>query len=185
MWRPLGLEDAFAVQIAAVARDGTVLLNEYVDPLTVIAPAAIAVHGITPQHLVSAAPFARLLPALADVLHGRTVLSYNMSFDRGVLERELVRHHGTLAAAGRWLARCRWEDAMVPYAVWKGLWSVKRGAYRNQRLGGPHDAVADCRILIAKTEQMATISSAGGASYSHRMRSASAGAIGTAVSAKD
>lgn len=150
-----GLENAFAVQIAAVTRDGTVLLNDYVDPLTVIEPAAIAVHGITPQHLTSAAPFARLLLALADILHGRTVLSYNMPFDRGVLERELVRHHGTTAAAGRWLARCRWEDAMVPFSLWKGLWSVKRGAYRNQRLGGPHDAVSDCRVLLAKTEQMA------------------------------
>jgi DNA polymerase-3 subunit epsilon len=44
---------------------------------------------------------------------------------------------------------------MVPYAVWRGLWSVKRGAYRNQPLGGPHDAVADARLLIAKLEQMA------------------------------
>ncbi|KPI33185.1 hypothetical protein OV450_6678 [Actinobacteria bacterium OV450] len=45
---------------------------------------------------------------------------------------------------------------MEPYAVWKGLWSAKRGAYRNQRLDGSHDAVADCRALLAKTEQMAS-----------------------------
>ncbi|MGW5852742.1 hypothetical protein ACWFQ8_33355 [Streptomyces sp. NPDC055254] len=37
-------------------------------------------------------------------------------FDRGVFERELVRHHGDTAAAGQWLGRVRWEDAMVPYA---------------------------------------------------------------------
>lgn len=43
---------------------------------------------------------------------------------------------------------------MVPYAVWRGLWSAKRGAYRNQPLGGPHDAVADCKLLLAKLEQM-------------------------------
>ncbi|MGW3692046.1 hypothetical protein [Streptomyces sp. NPDC005125] len=40
------------------------------------------------------------------------------------------------APAEQWLNGCRWEDAMVPYAVWKGLWSVKRGTYRNQPLGG-------------------------------------------------
>lgn len=40
-------------------------------------------------------------------------------------------------------------------AVWRGLWSVKRGAYRNQPLGDPHDAVADCKLLLAKLEQMA------------------------------
>lgn len=47
------------------------------------------------------------------------------------------------------------EDAMVPYAVWRGLWSVKRGAYRNQPLGGPQEAAADCKLLLAKLEQMA------------------------------
>lgn len=150
-----GLENPFAVQIAAVAPDGTVAFNEYVDPLADIEPAAIAVHGITPQRLASASTFERLLPALADVLHGRTIVSYNMPFDYGVFERELVRHHGSAAAAGQWLARSRWEDAMAPYAVWKGLWSVKRGTYRNQRLGGPHDAVADCRLLLEKLGQVA------------------------------
>ncbi|MGK4909464.1 hypothetical protein [Streptomyces albus] len=40
-------------------------------------------------------------------------------------------------------------------AVWRGLWSVKRGAYRDQPLGDPHDAVADCKLLLAKLEQMA------------------------------
>ncbi|MFI5867547.1 hypothetical protein [Streptomyces sp. NPDC051546] len=78
-----------------------------------------------------------------------------MDFDRGVFERELVRHYGSAEAADRWLAGCRWHDAMVPYAVWKGLWSVKRGTYRNQRLGGPHDAVADCRLLLDKLRQVA------------------------------
>ncbi|MCY0963333.1 3'-5' exonuclease [Streptomyces sp. H27-H5] len=149
-----GLQNAFAVQIAAVARGGTVVFNEYVNPDADIEPGAAAVHGITPERLASAPAFGEVLPALTDVLHGRTVLAYNMPFDRDVLERELVRHQGPVAA-GQWLARCRWEDVMEPYAVWKGLWSVKRGAYRNQRLGGSHDAVADCRALLAKTEQMA------------------------------
>ncbi|MFF3062785.1 3'-5' exonuclease, partial [Streptomyces sp. NPDC057909] len=149
-----GLQNAFAVQIAAVVPGGTVVFNEYVNPDADIEPAATAIHGITPERLISAPAFGELLPALTDVLHGRTVLAYNMPFDRGVLERELVRH-GTEVAAARWFTRSRWEDAMVPYAVWKGLWSVKRGAYRNQRLGGSHDAVADCQALLAKTEQMA------------------------------
>ncbi|KAF5990247.1 hypothetical protein [Streptomyces sp. WAC00263] len=74
--------------------------------------------------------------------------AYKMDFDRGVFECELVRHHGDTLAAGQWLDHCRWEDAMVPYAVWRGPWSVKRGAYRNQPLGGPHDA--DARLLLER-----------------------------------
>ncbi|MFJ2110753.1 3'-5' exonuclease [Streptomyces sp. NPDC087850] len=150
-----GLENAYAVQIAAVDRRGSVVFNEYVQPDAVIEPAAIAVHKITPERVASAATFGELLPHLTDVFHGRVAVAYKMDFDRGVIERELHRHHhGDAAAADTWLGRVQWEDAMVPYAVWRGLWSVKRGAYRNQPLGGPHDAVADCRLLLAKLEQM-------------------------------
>ncbi|WP_030186153.1 hypothetical protein [Streptomyces sp. NRRL S-813] len=83
------------------------------------------------------------------------LVAYKMDFDRSVLERELLRHHhGDAAAADDWLTGCRWEDAMVPYAVWRGVWSVKRGVYRNQPLGRPHVAVADCELLPAKLEQV-------------------------------
>ncbi|AVI00240.1 3'-5' exonuclease (plasmid) [Streptomyces sp. WAC00288] len=151
-----GLENAYAVQIAAVDRAGAVVFNEYVRPNAALEPAAVAVHGITPDRLAQAPAFAELLPRLSDVLHGRIAVTYKMDFDCGVFERELRRHHhGDAAAADAWLGRVRWEDAMVPYAVWRGLWSVKRGTYRNQPLGGPHDAVADARLLIAKLEQMA------------------------------
>lgn len=118
-----GLDNAYAVQIAAVDRAGTVVFNKYVRPNAAIEPAAVAVHGITPERLAQAPVFGELLPGLTDVFHGRVAV--------------------------------RWEDAMVPYAVWRGLWSVKRGAYRSQPLGGPHDAVADARLLMAKLEQMA------------------------------
>jgi DNA polymerase-3 subunit epsilon len=149
-----GLQDAYAVQIAAVDRHGTVVFNEYVQPNALIEPEAIAVHGITPQRVASAATFGRLLPTLTELFDGRTAVAYKMDFDRGVFERELHRHYGEPAAAGQWLARCRWEDAMVPYAVWRGLWSVKRGAYRNQPLGGPHDAVSDALLLLERLREM-------------------------------
>jgi DNA polymerase-3 subunit epsilon len=150
-----GLDNALAVQIAAVARDGTVVFNEYVRPNAAIEPAAITVHRITPERLARAATFGELLPTLTEVLHGRTLVSYNADFDRGVFERELHRHHGSTAAAEQWLGQVRWKDAMVPYAVWRGLWSVKRSSYRNQPLGGPHDAAADAKLVFERLEHMA------------------------------
>jgi DNA polymerase-3 subunit epsilon len=149
-----GLEDAYAVQVAAVDRHGRVVVDRLLRPLVPIAPDAVAVHGITAERVADAPTFADVLPALTEVFAGRTVVAYNVGFDRGVLERELVRCGGD-AAARDWLDRCGWEDAMVPWAVWRGLWSVKRGAYRNQPLGGPHEAVADCRQLLARLEEMA------------------------------
>ncbi|WP_167518943.1 3'-5' exonuclease [Streptomyces chryseus] len=153
-----GLVEPWAVQIAVTDRGGNVVFDEYVNPLADIEPGAIAVHGITPERVQDAPTFGALLPALTDALHGRTVVAYQVEFDRGCFERELTRHHGSPVPAEQWLAGCRWRDAMVPYAVFKGLWSAKRGAYRNQRLGGPHDAVGDCRMLLKRLEQMAAAS---------------------------
>lgn len=149
-----GLDQAWAVQIAAVDRDGVVIFSEYVDPRADIEPDAIAVHGITPERVAGAPVFGELVEDLAAGLHGRTLVAYNAAFDAGVFERELTRHFGAADAAGEWMAQCRWHDAMVPYAVWRGLWSLKHGTYRAQRLGGSHDAVADCRMLLRKLELM-------------------------------
>ncbi|MFI9824571.1 3'-5' exonuclease [Streptomyces sp. NPDC052013] len=150
-----GLENPYAVQIAVVDSAGDVLFNEYLRPEAVIEPAAIAVHGITPQRVATAATFGQLLPRLATTLHGHAVVAYNAAFDRTVFERELRRHLGDACTARDWLARIRWHDAMTPYAVWHGLWSAKHGTYRHQPLGGPHDAVADCRLLFDKLHTMA------------------------------
>ncbi|MFJ6669448.1 3'-5' exonuclease [Streptomyces sp. NPDC091383] len=150
-----GLNEPWAVQIAATDKSGTVLFDSYVNPQARIEPDAIAVHKITPEKVADAPTFGELLPSLTTALRGRTCVAYNLPFDKGCLERELERHSSAQAAA-RWLGGCRWHDAMEPYAVWKGLWSVKRGRYRAQKLGGPHTAVEDCRFLLARVRDMAS-----------------------------
>lgn len=112
-------------------------------------------HGITPQRVAKAAVFGQLLTRLTQMLHGRAVVAYTAGFDRGVFERELRCHLGDPRAAQEWLGRIRWHDAMVPYVAWRGLWSAKLGTYRNQPLGGPHGAVADCRRLLILLEAVA------------------------------
>lgn len=49
-----GPDNAYAVQIAAVGRRGTVVFNEYFQPNATLEPAAVAAHGITPDHLAQA-----------------------------------------------------------------------------------------------------------------------------------
>lgn len=94
-----GLNDAWVAQIAAVDRDGSALISEYVNPRAEIEPAAIAVHGITPDRVTRAPVFSDFVEELAAVLHDRTVVAYNADFDRGVPKRELTRHFGTTHAA--------------------------------------------------------------------------------------
>ncbi|MHC0430933.1 3'-5' exonuclease [Streptomyces sp. O3] len=74
-----GLTHAYAVQIAVIACDGTTLFDELVDPQdAMIEPGAITVHGITPDKIrrAGAETFSALLPRLAEVLHGRTAVTY-------------------------------------------------------------------------------------------------------------
>ncbi|WP_326634508.1 MULTISPECIES: hypothetical protein [unclassified Streptomyces] len=76
-------------------------------------------------------------------------------------------HVGGVVGLGRdpsavraWREACRWEDAMRPVAVSKGLWSVNRSTYRNQRLGGPYDAAAKCRALLENLRHLADLAQA-------------------------
>ncbi|MFD4949518.1 hypothetical protein ACFWNT_45320 [Streptomyces sp. NPDC058409] len=95
------------------------------------------------------------LPALTGILLGRRCLAYNIRFDHGVLTSELLRHHRDPSMVRAWLEACRWEDAMRPAAVSKGLWSANRRTCRNQRLGGPYDAEVKCHALLRSLQHLA------------------------------
>ncbi|MFJ2627669.1 exonuclease domain-containing protein [Streptomyces sp. NPDC087532] len=148
---------AWAVQIAAMDGTGRVVVNELLNPNEPITAAASSLHGITPARVMHAATFSDLLPDLADVLRGRRCVAYKARFDHGVLARELIRHHRCPSTVRAWLGACRWEDAMRPAAVSKGLWLANRSTYRNQRLGGPYDAAAKCRALIESLRHLASL----------------------------
>ncbi|MFK4071880.1 exonuclease domain-containing protein [Streptomyces sp. NPDC029674] len=154
-----GLEQAWAVQIGVTDRDGTVLLDEQVNPLGDITSAATSLHGLSRDLLVEAPTFATLLPDLGRLLAGHRCLAYNAEFDRGVLEREVQRLPTRMRGAAPLLDSCVWEDAMVPYAAWTGLWSAGRRAYRYQSLGGAYDAVDNCRRLLTTVKRMTQPSS--------------------------
>ncbi|MFE6022891.1 3'-5' exonuclease [Streptomyces sp. NPDC056441] len=151
-----GLGRAWAVQIAAMDRTGRTLLNELLNPSHPITHTASRLHGITTSRVTHAPTFAELLPALTGILLGRRCLAYNIRFDHGVLTRELLRHHRDPSVVRAWLEACRWEDAMRPAAVSKGLWSANRKTYRNQRLGGSYDAEAKCHALLRSLQHLAS-----------------------------
>ncbi|MEW2161155.1 3'-5' exonuclease [Streptomyces sp. NPDC007189] len=148
------LTDPWAVQIGLTDRHGNVLFDEHLNPLADIAPAATALHGITTQQVATAPPFAVFVPLLAQLLYRRRCLTYNMAFDRGVLERELYRYFGSTVQARSWLGQCIWVDAIRPYAAWKGLWSAHHHSYRYQPLGSSYEAVTNCRLLLSTLEQV-------------------------------
>ncbi|MFJ7105694.1 3'-5' exonuclease [Streptomyces albogriseolus] len=148
-------QQAWAVQIAVTDRTGRAVVNELLNPCEPIAATASELHGITSSHVARAPRFADLLPELSGVLAGRRCVAYKVRFDRSVLARELLRHHEDVSSVRVWLGQTRWEDAMGPAAVARGLWSADRLQYRNQRLGGCYDAAEKCRTLLRRLHSLA------------------------------
>ncbi len=142
-----GLHDPRALQIA-VSSANSIVFNELINPNHRIDPDATRLHHHT-QHTTRDAPtFSDVLPRLADALHGRRCVAYNLPFVQHVLHRELGRHRRTTDLTARWPPTSRWEDAIIPIAQWTGLWSAQHCAYRRQRLPGAHEAAAKCRAVL-------------------------------------
>jgi len=169
--------DGYIVQAAVLRLDGTPLLTTLVNPCEEIDPDAQAVHGITAAMVAAAPTFDDLEAAFRGVLFGRTVLAYNVSFERHTFANELRRQYRQRAGPGSagyrqgdadmraavagWMRAIRWVDVMEPYAAFCGDWSDKHGDYRWPRLGGDHSALGDCMATLRVLRTMAAADPAG------------------------
>lgn len=145
------------IEVAVVATDGTVLLDSLVNPEgTPINPRAQQVHGITEAMLVDAPTMAQLWDRLDAVLHGKTIIAWNASFDQAKLdaERERLSTGGDSVPAG-WL-QLRWKCAMREHAIWVGQRNDAGSGYRNHKLHGGHRARGDCSAVLQRLREMAT-----------------------------
>lgn len=167
----------YLVQITVIDTTGAVLFDSLVNPEAPINPDAQRIHGLTEEQLKDAPTFAQIEPALATVLRGKRIVSYNAAFDRGILQNELRRlyepprsvetgydalvawsdaYKASTRQVAQWLRRKRWRCAMELYAVWAGEWSDYHGSYRWQPLpGGDHSALGDARACLRVLERMA------------------------------
>ncbi|WP_331740128.1 hypothetical protein OG613_45445 (plasmid) [Streptomyces sp. NBC_00015] len=147
-------EDTLAIQIAAATASGTVLLDECIRFESVDEPASAGLNGEGSARAATESTLAEILPRLSKVLQGHTLVAYSSDSGSQDLARGLTRHFGSPDAAAGWLGQAWWEDAMQPYAAWRGLWSHKDQAYQNIPLHDSETAVAGCHSLLAKLREM-------------------------------
>ncbi|MEV6048788.1 3'-5' exonuclease [Streptomyces xanthochromogenes] len=150
-----GLHQPYAAQISALEPDGTLVLEELLNPQADFEPEATSLHGLTQDSTRHAPVFSELLPDLTRLFHGRNLLAYNIRYDHDVIHRELHRHYTDAPAAHAWIKSTHWHDAMRPLAPWTGLWSSRLLAYRYPRLSDLYDATANCRVLLRRLHQAA------------------------------
>jgi len=159
-----GLDDkAQIVQIGVIDLTGNVMLDALVKPTCPIPPGASSVHGITDRMVEKANPWPSVYSAVARLLMGAPVVTYNAEYDYRLIVQTGQAH----PAAGLPMPMVlRWECAMKAYAAYYGAWDDYHQSYTYQGLGkacrqlglpvvGAHGAVADCRMTLQVIRKMA------------------------------
>jgi DNA polymerase III subunit epsilon len=126
------------VDLAIIAVDGTVLINQLVRPVRPIPIDAMLIHGITNDHVADAPPWCDVLEMARPVVSGRVVVAYNSSFDRGMMQQ-------CCAAATIEMPQIDWECAMRAYAAFRKDARLRAGGYRWRPL---HEAAESFRLSI-------------------------------------
>jgi len=121
------------VDIAIVAADGEVLLNQLVQPVRPIPVEAMFVHGISNDHVREAPSWGEIADRVRGLLDGRTVVAYNSSFDRIMIEQSCVAVALTPFAF-------QWQCAMRAYAAYRKDPALPSGGYRWRPLHEAADA---------------------------------------------
>jgi DNA polymerase-3 subunit epsilon len=150
--------EAEIVDLAVVSADGEILIDTLVRPIAPIPADVTAIHGIRDSDVVSAPSWLEIHGAVSEALAGRTVVVYNVAFDRRVLTGCSDRHRLAPPEA-------RWECAMLAYADYRGERMKRGGPPRCHKLesaaqhfghpAGGHRALADALTCLRVVRGMA------------------------------
>lgn len=156
---------AEVVDPAIVTTDGEILMDTLVRPLAPIPAAVTAIHGITDEDVAGAPYWLEIHQRLCAALAGRTVVIYNVDFDRRVLLGCSDRHLLALPEA-------RWECAMAAYAEYRSEPTKGGGQFRWHKLEvaaghfghppGGHRALGDALTCLRVVRGMAALESSTG-----------------------
>lgn len=111
------------VDLSIVSPDGSVMVNQLIRPVRPIPIDAMLIHGITNDHVADAPTWREVLIQVGPLLEGRTIVAYNSSFDRSMIEQ-------CSAAAGLTLPTIAWQCAMRAYAAFRKDPRLRSQGYR-------------------------------------------------------
>lgn len=149
--------DARIVDLAIISSDGQVILDTLIHPQCPIAPDAAAIHGIDDLMVEDAPSLDQVWPSVLTALTGRTVIAYNVDFDRRVLSSEARR-----LDLEPWIfSDCAWHCAMKWYAraSYRTRWCSLRTACTEQEIEHitAHRALGDARATLALIQRLAGV----------------------------
>jgi DNA polymerase-3 subunit epsilon len=140
------------IEVAALDHEGQELINTLVKPERRIPYAASRVNGLYDKDVVNAPPFLEVYPKIAEVLAGKTVITYNVDFDKPVLNRVCRRAEQPVISA-------KWFCAMLAYSAYRNyLGFIKLTTackYERIIVADAHRAMGDCKLTLALMQKMA------------------------------
>jgi DNA polymerase III epsilon subunit-like protein len=148
---------AEVIDLAVLDRHGTVLLETLLRPRRPIPAQVTRIHGLGDHHVRDAPTFAQIWPRLGPLLAGRTIIAYNVAFDRRLLAQTATNHGVTMPTLAHECAMRRY----VEYRNAKGLpgghgsYSLEKACRDHGIPIGGHRAASDCRATLALMRVMA------------------------------
>lgn len=159
-----GLRNAEICQLAIIDSAGKVLLDTYIKPTIPIPTDATAIHGITDEMVKDAPTWEHVSDnLLGDLLEGKQVIVYNVSFDRHVMRQLDWRRR---IREPRW-ASSEWHCAMEAFAEYYGDYNNYRQSFNWKSLSlaanhmqvkevDAHTALGDCLMTLEVVRAMAS-----------------------------
>lgn len=160
--------DDEAVSIAVLSKEGEVLFNSLLCHEKQCDPRALATHGITWEMTRSAPAFRDVASQVFDLIGGRDVLGYNVTFDLRILGQMIARYNLGETQPGAFgnMPPKTAHDVMGLFAQFYGDWSDYRQDYIWKKLtyaaaylgiptGGAHGAAGDCLMTLEVVRKMA------------------------------
>jgi len=145
--------DTEIAQISVIDTQGRSLLSMLLKPNKPMGETVINIHKITNEQVINQPTFFQVAKIISFILNNKHVVSWNMDFDWKLIMHMFKKYEiNPPKIAG---ASC----AMDRYSEWSGEWSVKRGAFKWQKLPNftgrvSHDALVDCENALLAIRKM-------------------------------
>ena len=141
-------------ELSIISIDGKVLFTSLFNPQRPLDEKITKITGITDEMLKDAPLFAEKADEILEILTGKTVLGWNVGFDRKMVER-------AYSTASMSQPFCEWECAMKMYHIMrmdgKGKWPKLQEALNAEGIvrSQEHRATGDCYDTLAVLKNLA------------------------------
>lgn len=136
------------VELTVLSSYGDLILDTLIHPGIHIPSEVSTIHGISDEIVTGAPAMAEVWTELVRATKGKTLLAYNSSYDKAILDAEAEKCEVPPLESD-------WDCVMMKYSAFIGAWNARFGNYRYQKLpSAGHRSHIDCKVTLELIHQM-------------------------------